>query len=65
MNEPTGTGRADLHIHTALSPCGSDEMTPLGIIEAALEAGLEMIAICDIDDKMLDEKQAKNKRNHD
>lgn len=39
--------RADLHIHTALSPCGADEMTPPAIIEAALAAGLEMIAVCD------------------
>lgn len=38
---------ADLHIHTALSPCGSEEMTPPAIVEAALEAGLDMIAICD------------------
>ncbi len=38
---------ADLHIHTALSPCGSDEMTPRAIVEAALAKGLDMIAICD------------------
>jgi len=38
---------ADLHVHTALSPCGSEEMTPPAIVAAALEAGLEMIAICD------------------
>ena len=39
--------RADLHIHTALSPCGAEEMTPPAIIRAALAAGLEMIAVCD------------------
>jgi len=39
--------RADLHVHTALSPCGGDEMTPPAIVEAALAAGLDMIAICD------------------
>lgn len=39
--------RADLHIHTALSPCGSEEMTPPAVVLAALEAGLDMIAICD------------------
>ena len=39
--------RADLHIHTALSPCGGDEMTPPAIVEAALAAGLDMIAVCD------------------
>jgi PHP family Zn ribbon phosphoesterase len=39
--------RADLHIHTALSPCASDEMTPPAIVRAALEAGLDMIAVSD------------------
>lgn len=39
--------RADLHIHTALSPCGADEMTPGAIVATALERGLEMIAVCD------------------
>ncbi len=39
--------RADLHIHTALSPCGSDEMTPAAIVAAASARGLDMIAVCD------------------
>ena len=38
---------ADLHIHTALSPCAADEMTPPEIVRAALDTGLAMIAICD------------------
>lgn len=38
---------ADLHIHTALSPCAADEMTPPSIVQAAIEQGLDMIAICD------------------
>jgi len=38
---------ADLHIHTALSPCAADEMTPGAIVHAARDAGLDMIAICD------------------
>ncbi|HRS27117.1 MAG: PHP domain-containing protein [Phycisphaerae bacterium] len=38
---------ADLHIHTALSPCAADEMTPPAIVQAALERELSMIAICD------------------
>ena len=38
---------ADLHIHTALSPCADDDMTPPAIIEAAIKAGLQIIAICD------------------
>ena len=37
----------DLHIHTALSPCAEDEMTPQAIVQKALKAGLGMIAICD------------------
>lgn len=39
--------RADLHLHTCLSPCGDLDMSPRGIIEAALERGLDIIAICD------------------
>lgn len=39
--------RADLHTHTALSPCGSEEMTPPAIVARALEVGLDMIAISD------------------
>lgn len=37
----------DLHIHTALSPCAGEEMTPPAIVDAALCRGLDMIAICD------------------
>ena len=38
---------ADLHVHTALSPCASDDMTPPVIVAVALAEGLEMIAVCD------------------
>ena len=38
---------ADLHIHTALSPCAAREMTPPAIVRRALECGLRLIAICD------------------
>ena len=38
---------ADLHIHTGLSPCAAEEMTPPAIVETAIERGLAMIAICD------------------
>jgi len=41
------TLRADLHVHTALSPCGGDEMSPPAIVDAALAAGLDLIAVCD------------------
>lgn len=39
--------RADLHIHTVLSPCGSLEMSPVNIIDEALKHKLDMIAITD------------------
>jgi PHP family Zn ribbon phosphoesterase len=39
--------KADLHIHTLLSPCGSLEMSPVNIIKAALKAHLDIIAITD------------------
>jgi PHP family Zn ribbon phosphoesterase len=39
--------RADLHIHTGLSPCASEEMTPPDIVSEAIRKGLRMIAICD------------------
>jgi len=41
------TIRADLHIHSCLSPCGEEEMRPCAIINQALIMGLDMIAICD------------------
>jgi len=38
----------DLHIHTVLSPCTEiADMTPKAIVRAALERGLDMIAVCD------------------
>ena len=39
--------KADLHIHTCLSPCGDWDMSPRGIIQRSLEAGLDLIAVCD------------------
>ena len=39
--------RADLHIHSCLSPCADIFMTPMRIAQRAREAGLDMIAICD------------------
>ena len=39
--------RADIHIHSVLSPCGSLDMSPAAIISTAIEKGLEMIAISD------------------
>lgn len=37
----------DLHIHTALSPCGDEDMTPNNIVNMALLKGLDIIAITD------------------
>ncbi|NLW07323.1 MAG: PHP domain-containing protein [Clostridia bacterium] len=37
----------DLHLHTALSPCGGEEMTPPNIVAAALAEGLQLIAVTD------------------
>ena len=37
----------DLHIHTCLSPCGDDDMTPNNIVNMALIKGLDVIAITD------------------
>lgn len=39
--------RADLHIHTVLSPCGDLEMSPVNIIRIAGEKGLDIIGITD------------------
>ncbi|WP_340110926.1 PHP domain-containing protein [Maribellus mangrovi] len=41
------TFRADLHIHTVLSPCADLEMSPRNIVAKAKEAGLQMIGITD------------------
>jgi len=41
------TYRADLHIHSCLSPCGELEMSPRAIVERSLEQGLDIIALCD------------------
>lgn len=39
--------RADLHIHTCLSPCADLEMIPSRIVKKAIEKGLHIIAITD------------------
>jgi hypothetical protein len=39
--------KADLHVHTCLSPCARNEMTPTAIVRQAKTRGLDMIAICD------------------
>lgn len=37
----------DLHIHTAGSPCGDNDMTPMNIVNMAIIKGLDIIAITD------------------
>lgn len=37
----------DFHIHTALSPCGDNDMTPNNIVNMAMIKGLDAIAITD------------------
>ncbi|MBC8157506.1 PHP domain-containing protein [Armatimonadetes bacterium] len=39
--------RSDLHIHTALSPCADEDMTPNNIVNMAKLNGLDMIGITD------------------
>jgi len=39
--------KADLHIHSVLSPCGSLEMSPQVIVDTARAKGLDVIAITD------------------
>jgi predicted metal-dependent phosphoesterase TrpH len=39
--------RADLHIHTCLSPCADEQMRAAAIVKQAGDMGLDMIAICD------------------
>ena len=39
--------RADLHIHTCLSPCGSLEMLPGRIVAEAKRKRLDIVGICD------------------
>jgi len=39
--------RADLHVHSLLSPCAAVEMTPRNIIRHAVAAGVDVVAITD------------------
>src|SRR5512136_1809744 len=41
------TLRAELHVHTVLSPCAEVEMIPPLIVQEALERGISLIAITD------------------
>ena len=39
--------KADLHVHTCLSPCAEPEMVPTAIVDQAKRMGLDIIGICD------------------
>ncbi len=39
--------KADLHVHTCLSPCAELDMTPTGILTSANKKELDILGICD------------------
>ena len=39
--------KADLHIHTCLSPCAELDMSPKAAVTKSVERGLDIIAVCD------------------
>ena len=39
--------KADLHVHTCLSPCAELEMSPKNIVRTAKETGIDIVGICD------------------
>jgi 3',5'-nucleoside bisphosphate phosphatase len=41
------TFNCDLHIHTCLSPCAELDMHPKALVERAISAGVDVLAICD------------------
>jgi len=47
LNPNMPTYRAELHVHTVLSPCAGVEMIPPVIVDTALAKGINLIAITD------------------
>lgn len=41
------TWKADLHNHSCLSPCGSLEMSPTVLVQGAVSAGIDILALTD------------------
>jgi predicted metal-dependent phosphoesterase TrpH len=37
----------DTHIHTCLSPCAGLDMHPAALVSAAVQTGLDSVAVCD------------------
>ncbi|PID26426.1 MAG: histidinol-phosphatase [Candidatus Cloacimonadota bacterium] len=52
--------KADLHMHTVLSPCGDLDMGPVDIVKKAKSLGLNMIAITDHNTTIQAEYMVKN-----
>lgn len=46
-DKPLKRYKADLHVHTVLSPCGDLEMSPGNIIEKAIKENIQIIGITD------------------
>ncbi|HKL37328.1 MAG TPA: PHP-associated domain-containing protein [Bacteroidales bacterium] len=47
LSENITSFKADLHVHTVLSPCGDLEMSPVNIVERALQQGLDILGVAD------------------
>lgn len=39
--------KADLHVHTCLSPCSGLDMSPREVVNGAVRSGIQLIGICD------------------
>ena len=39
--------KADLHVHTCLSPCAGLDMSPREVVSAAIHMGMDLIGVCD------------------
>ena len=37
----------DLHVHSCLSPCGDNDMTPNNLVQMALLSGCDILALTD------------------
>lgn len=56
--------KADLHIHTVLSPCGSLNMSPRNILQAAINKGLDIIGITDHNSTLQCKSMLQAAKNH-
>jgi len=56
---------ADFHIHTCLSPCADNDMTPPNILKRAEQCGLDILGICDHNSAENCESVVEAAHNHD